>query len=102
MSRRTVAEDDKSQEGQVALSLYGVPAEVRVTLSNQHGAALKAASCQVCHHLRTNNSASLLGIVMAHSVFLTLAVIGSASLKALAELAHPVSFCNFTEKTWVA
>lgn len=52
----TVAEDHKSQEGQVALSLYGVPAEVRVSLGNKHGTALETTSCQVRHHLHTNSS----------------------------------------------
>lgn len=54
--RPTVAEDSEPQEGQVTLSLYGVPTQVWVTLSNQHGTALKATACQVCDHLHTHRA----------------------------------------------
>lgn len=57
--RRTITEDGEPQEGQVAFSLYGVPANVRVTFSNQHGTALQATSRQVHHHLHTNRAAAL-------------------------------------------
>lgn len=50
-SQHTIAEDSKPQEGQVTLSLYRVPAQVWVTLSNQHGTTLQTTTCQVCHHL---------------------------------------------------
>lgn len=52
----TIAEDGEPQEGQIALSLYGVPAQVWVALSKQHGAGLKATACQVCDHLHTQIS----------------------------------------------
>lgn len=68
-SRHTVAEDDEPQEGQVTLSLYGVPAEVRVSLSNQHGTALETTACQVCHHLHTHTHVSF--IPAYYEVFLT-------------------------------
>ena len=50
----TVAEDGEAQEGQVALPLDGVPAQVWVTLGNKHGATLKTTACQVHHHLHTH------------------------------------------------
>ena len=48
----TVDEDGETQEGQVALPLDGVPADVRVSLSQQHGTALQTAPGQVGDHLR--------------------------------------------------
>lgn len=47
----TIAEDGEPQEGQVALSLDGVPAQVGVTFGYQHGTTLEAAAGQVRHHL---------------------------------------------------
>lgn len=47
----TVHEDGKPQEGQVALSFNGVPADIRVPFGQKHGAALEATACQIGHHL---------------------------------------------------
>ena len=58
-SPRTVAEDDEPQETQVPLSLYGVPAEVGVTLGEQDSTALKTTTCQVHHHLHTDTQVML-------------------------------------------
>lgn len=55
-NKPTIAEDGEPQEGEVALSLYGVPAQVWVTFSKQHGTALEATACQVCDHLHTQIS----------------------------------------------
>lgn len=60
MNIHTIAEDGEPQERQVALSLYRVPAQVWVTLGNQHGTTLKTTSCQVCHHLHTHTNSPAL------------------------------------------
>lgn len=53
----TIAEDSEPQEGQVALPLDRVPAQVWVTFGYQHGAALEATASQVRHHLNTQTHA---------------------------------------------
>lgn len=50
-SGHTVNEDGEPQEGKVSLPFNGVPADVWITFSQEHRAALEATACQVGDHL---------------------------------------------------
>lgn len=49
---RTVDKDGEAQEGEVALPFDGVPADIGVAFSQEHGAALETAARQVSDHLQ--------------------------------------------------
>lgn len=56
----TVDKDSKAQEGEVALPFDGVPADIGVAFSQQYGAALEAAACQVGDHLQVHTASKSL------------------------------------------
>lgn len=56
----TVDKDSEAQEGEVALPFDGVPADIGVAFSQQHGAALEAAACQVGDHLQVHTASKSL------------------------------------------
>lgn len=60
---RTIDEHSKAEEVEVFLSTARVPADVGVAFSQQHGAALKATSSQILHHLGRQQCAELKGNV---------------------------------------
>lgn len=51
---RTVDKDSEAQEGKIALPFDGVPADIGVTFSQEHGAALETAARQVSDHLQVD------------------------------------------------
>ena len=49
--KSTVDKNGEAEEVQVLLPTTGVPANVRVSLGQQHRAALESTSCQILDHL---------------------------------------------------
>ncbi len=52
----TVDKHGEPQEGQVSLALDRVPADVWISLHEEHRTALQTAAGQIRHHLNTNRS----------------------------------------------
>lgn len=64
----TIAEDGEPQEGQVALALYWVPAQIWVTFGYEHGAALEATASQVRHYLNIRTQTQSLNITVQNKL----------------------------------